>query len=173
MTDERTSPADAAEEVFRLEGELDALKSKIAVETDIRYDDLYQYINLAGQIAARNSEKIVEEQRALGFARDAVYADDLVRALRLYDLEVLEDQLEGREFAKVRAVLSAEVRGIADEVSTDEKYTGRQAIIRYADRIMNLENTRTLCPESDDERSKILEYALKDDEEKSPATQTE
>ena len=173
MIEDKLSHADAAEEVFQLEGELNDLKNSMAVRADISHDDLYHYIDLARQIAAKNSEKIVEPERARNFGRDAVYAEDLVRALRLYDLEVLEDQLEGREFAKVRAVLSAEVRGIADEVSTDEKSTGRQAIIRYADRIMNLENTRTLCPESDDERSKILEEALKDDEEKSPTTQTE
>jgi len=173
MTDERPSQADAAEEVFRLEGELDTLKSRMAVETDIRYDDLYNYIDLAGQIAARNSEKIVNKQRAQGFARDAVYAEDLVRALRLYDLEVLDDNLEGRQFARVRAVLSAEIRGIADGISMDEESTGRQAIIRYANKIMDPDNTKTLCPESDDERSEILNQALNAAEEKSPTTQTE
>jgi len=83
MNSEKPSPADAAQEVFRLEGELDDLKRRLVEASEIQDEDLYEYLGLTEQLATGKAERTEEATRAQKFSRDAVYAANLEQALRV------------------------------------------------------------------------------------------
>ncbi|HLB51328.1 hypothetical protein A3F07_00090 [candidate division WWE3 bacterium RIFCSPHIGHO2_12_FULL_38_15] len=160
MIGDKQLPSEAAEDVLQLEGELNDLRARLAEATKIKDDDIYEYLTVSERLAEGRSRRTANEPRGQKFGRDAVYAADLRAALRLCNEEKLNNLPGGLEI-RTRAILATEIVGIADEISPDEKSTGRHAVLLYALGIYNgLEKAKEISPESDDERSRILNDAL-------------